>query len=162
MVSTPGHLAGFLYMFFLLLQGSLFLTRIHVNKWWMVTQEVMVLIHGTLVAIFQGPGIWPMFAFGFAGMFVITQMHGLNLSRAVRWGIGLAYIGAVAIVYSERGLAQLNEIIRIPFIEYLVMFVMAGLIWFGFWVADRIQDLRTPSIQSKPVEVRIRSGQGDD
>ena len=34
MENTPGHLVGFLYMFLLLLQGSLFLTRIHLNKWW--------------------------------------------------------------------------------------------------------------------------------
>ena len=25
--------------------------------------------------------MWPMFAFGFGGIFVITQMHGLNWSR---------------------------------------------------------------------------------
>lgn len=161
MVSTPGHLAGFLYMFFLLLQGSLFLTRIHVNKWWMVTQEVMVLVHGTLVAVFQGYDIWPMFAFGFAGMFVITQMHGLGLSRAVRWLIGLGYIAAVAVVYSGRGLVALNELVRIPFIEYLVMFVMAALVWLGFWVADRLQDLRGPT-RAEPAPVRIRTGQGDD
>ena len=32
MVSTPGHLIGFVYMFLLLLQGSLFFTRVHVNR----------------------------------------------------------------------------------------------------------------------------------
>ena len=80
MVSTPGHLLGFLYMFLLLLQGSLFYTRMHVNKWWMLTQEVLVLVHGTLVAMSNAPNFWQMFCFGFAGLFVITQMHGLGLS----------------------------------------------------------------------------------
>lgn len=160
MVSSPGHLAGFLYMFFLLLQGSLFLTRVHVNKWWMVTQEVMVLIHGTLVAVFQGANLWPMFAFGFAAMFVITQMHGLGLSRLVRWAIGMVYILAVVVVYSSRELAALNELIRIPVIEYLVMFMMAGLVWLGLWIADRIKSLR-PAPSPMPVTVEQR-GQGDD
>ena len=32
MENTAGHLIGFFYMFLLLLQGSLFLTRIHINK----------------------------------------------------------------------------------------------------------------------------------
>ncbi len=53
MENTPGHLIGFLYMFLLLLQGSLFLTRIHLNKYWMVVQEVSVGFHrdsGGLVA----------------------------------------------------------------------------------------------------------------
>ena len=79
MVNTSGHLIGFLYMFLLMLQGSLFFTRIHVNRWWTVLMEVSVMIHGTLVAVMQGNGIWPMFLFGFAGIFVITQMHGLGL-----------------------------------------------------------------------------------
>ena len=84
METTPGHLMGFFYMFLLMLEGSLFLTRIHVNKWWKVTQEITVLFHGTLVAIFQGADLWQMFAFGFGAMFVVTQMHGLNLSRLTR------------------------------------------------------------------------------
>ena len=139
MVNTPGHLIGFFYMFLLLLQGSLFLTRMHVNKWWTLTQEVMVLFHGTLVAIMQGNGIWPMFAFGFAGMFIISQMHGLGWSKLTRWLVGLGYIAAALLVYSDRGWAKLNEIIRIPFIEYLVAFVIAGLIALGLWIADRLK-----------------------
>ena len=84
MEATSGHLIGFLYLFLLLLQGSLFLTRAHVNRWWTLALEVAVLAHGTLVAIMQGEGMWPMFAFGFGGIFVITQMHGLSWSRPVR------------------------------------------------------------------------------
>ena len=139
MVNTSGHLLGFLYMFFLLLQGSLFLTRIHINKWWMLTQEVSVLFHGTMVAILQGSGIWTMFFFGFAGMFVITQMHGLGWSARTRWGIGITYILAALAVYNYKGWGYLNEIIRIPIIEYLVMAVIAGLIALGIWIADRLK-----------------------
>ena len=138
MVGTPGHLAGFFYMFLLMLQGSLFLTRIHVNKWWTLVQEVTVLVHGSLVAIFQGADLWKMFAFGFAAMFVVTQMHGLNLSRLTRWLIGLGYAIAVIVAY-QADWSRLNEIIRIPVIEYLVAFVMAGLVALGLWIAGRFK-----------------------
>lgn len=143
MVSTSGHLIGFLYMFLLLLQGSLFFTRIHINKWWMFTNEFAVLIHGTLVAVMQGNGIWPMFAFGFGGVFIITQMHGLGLSRWVRWALLFVYIGAVLWVYSERGWLYLNEIIRIPVIDYIAVMVLAGLFWLGLWLARLIRSWRS-------------------
>ena len=139
MANTPGHLVGFLYMFLLLLQGSLFLTRIHLNKWWTLTQEVVVGVHGTLVAIFQGQGLWPMFAFGFAGIFILTQMHGLGWSRLVRWLVGGLYVAAALFIYSGRGWVQLNEIVRIPVIEYLLVFVLAGLIALGLWIAGRFR-----------------------
>lgn len=139
MVATSGHLIGFLYMFLLLLQGSLFFTRIHVNKWWTLVQEITVALHGTLVAVMQGNGIWPMFLFGFLGIFVITQMHGLGLSLRTRALILAGYIGGVLWVYSERGWAQLNEILRIPLIDYLAVFVLAGIIGLGLWIARRLR-----------------------
>lgn len=147
MENTIGHLIGFLYMFFLLLQGSLFLTRIHVNRWWMVVQEVTVLFHGTLVAIYQGNGIWPMFAFGFAGIFVITQMHGLGLKLWQKGVILALYSGAALFTYSQLGWGRLNEIVRIPVIEYLGVFVMAGLVGAGLWVAKRLKARRMPALE---------------
>lgn len=144
MVSTPGHLIGFFYMFLLMLQSSIFLTRLHVNKWWTIVQEGTVLFHGTLVAIYQANSLWRMFAFGFAAMFVVTQMHGLNLSRLTRWLIGLGYVAAMLFVYNSDW-ARLNEVIRIPIIEYLVAFVIAGLIGLGLWVSDRFKQSKTES-----------------
>ncbi len=138
-IATSGHLAGFLYMFLLLLQGSLFFTRIHINRWWTFFMEVGVLIHGTIVAIYQGANLWPMFAFGFGGVLVVTQMHGLKLAKWVRWAILGVYIGAVLVVYSDRGWANLNEIIRIPLIEYIAVLVLAGLLWLGIWVTKKLQ-----------------------
>ena len=146
------HLIGFLYMFLLMLQGSLFFTRIHINKWWTVVQEVTVLIHGALVAVMQGNGIWPMFAFGFAGLLVITQMHGLGLPRWSKWGIVAIFVGSVIWIYSDRGLAQLNEIIRIPAIEYLAVFVLAGLIWLGLWLAGIVRGRLNPSTVSSEAQ----------
>lgn len=132
--ATVGHLWGFFYTFLLMLQGSLFLTRIHVNRWWTLTQEVLVLAHGALVAAMQGNGLWPMFAFGFGGLFVITQMHGLGLSRLARLGLLLAYAGGVAWIYGGpdgRGWDKVNEVIRIPLIEYALVFLLTGLLWLG-------------------------------
>ena len=133
-VSTPGHLVGFLYMFLLLLQGSLFFTRIHLNKYWTFVQEFTVLVHGTIVAVLQGTGIWPMFAFGFGGIFVISQMHGLGLSKTARWLIGVGYILASLWVYSGRGFDRYYEVISIPLIDYLAVFILAGLIGLGLRV----------------------------
>ncbi len=139
MENTSGHLIGFFYMFLLLLQGSLFFTRLHVNRWWTFAQEFTVLVHGTLVALMQAgtTGFWPMFFFGFLGIFIVTQMHGLGLSRRVRWALLAAFAGGTAAVYAWRGWENLNEIIRIPIIEYAAVFVLAGLIWLVMWIARR-------------------------
>lgn len=134
---TSGHLIGFFYMFLLLLQGSLFFTKIHTNRFWMVLLEVLVLIHGSLVAVMQGNGIWPMFAFGFGGIFIITQMHGLNLKNWMKWAFLVTYIILVLVVYKQRGWIYLNEIIRIPIIEYLLVIMMAIIIGCGLWLVNQ-------------------------
>lgn len=137
--NTQGHLIGFLYMFLLMVQSSLFFTRAHVNRWWTFTLEALVLVHGTLVALYQGNDLWPLFAFGFGGIIVITQMHGLRLPRIAKWAILLIYVGLVLITYSSAGWNRLNEIIRIPLIEYLSALVLAMLIGAGLRVARRIR-----------------------
>ncbi len=144
MLNTSGHLIGFFYMFLLLLQSSLFLTRAHVNRWWTVTLEVLVAVHGTLVAVMtSGPrGIWPMFLFGFLAIFVITQMHGLGLSRRARGGLGALFGAAVVGVYAWRGFSRVDEVIRIPLIEYALVGVLAGLIWLGLLIARAIRTRR--------------------
>jgi hypothetical protein len=137
--ATSGHLIGFLYMFLLLLQGSLFWTRVHVNRWWTLVMEVTVLVHGTLVAVMQGNGLWPMFAFGFGGVFVITQMYGLRLSLVVEGLFIALYIGGALAVYSQLGWARLNEIVRIPLIEYVLVFALAWLLGGVLWAVGRLQ-----------------------
>lgn len=148
MESTSGHLIGFFYTFLLMLQSSLFFTRAHLNKWWTVALEIIVVAHGTLVAIMNGQEIWPMFLFGFLGIFIVTQMFGLGLNKWWRWGFIAAYIAGVLAVYSVRGWANLNEIIRIPVIEYGLVFVLALIIWLiargGGAVANRIRSRREP------------------
>jgi len=140
---TSGHLIGFFYMFLLMLQGSLIFTRVHLNRWWNLTLEILVLVHGTLVAIMTENALWPMFAFGFAGIFVITQMHGLGLKLWMRLLILFVFIASTLFVYNDRGWAQLNEILRIPLIEYAAVFLLAGLIAGGLWIARKIRGENT-------------------
>jgi hypothetical protein len=142
MVATSGHLIGFFYTFLLLLQSSLFYTRIHTNRWWTFALEFTVLVHGTLVAVMQGNGIWPMFFFGFAGIFVITQMHGLGLSLRVRALLLAAFSAFALYIYSDRGWEHLNEIIRIPVIDYVAVFILAGIFWLGLRIAGLVRGYR--------------------
>jgi hypothetical protein len=140
-VATPGHLWGFLYMFLLLLQGSLFFTRIHINKYWTFVQEFTVLVHGTLVAVFQGNGLWPMFAYGFGTIFIVTQLYGLGLKKWQQWGFIAFYLLSALYVYNGRLLEGFMEIIRIPAIDYILVFVLAGV----FWLIIRVMALFTKS-----------------
>ena len=139
MEPTSGHVIGFFYMFLLLLQGSLFYTRVHLNRWWTTSLEVIVLAHGALVAVMNGNGLWPMFAFGFGGIFVITQMHGLGWSRWVRGLILAFYIIAALAVYSIRGIADIHQIFWIPVVEYLGVLLLAGIFGAGLWLAGKFR-----------------------
>lgn len=130
MIGIPQHLIGFLYMFLLMVQSSLFFTRIHVNKYWTVALELAVTIHGTMVAVIHGQA-WPMFLFGFLGVFIITQMHGLGLQKWVRWVFAGLYVAGVIAVYSQRGWGNLNEIFRISIGEVVMAFILAAIIWVG-------------------------------
>jgi hypothetical protein len=146
MVGTTGHLWGFFYTFLLLLQGSLFFTRIHVNRWWTFFQEFTVLVHGTIVAVGQGNGLWPMFAFGFGAIFVITQMHGLGLSQRIRFGILGLFIALALWVYNFNVLDAFLELVRIPFIEYLSVLALAGIFWLILRVVGLVQ--KQPAVGS--------------
>ncbi len=134
MENTPGHLIGFFYMFMILLQGSLFFTRIHVNKYWTFAIEVLVLAHGTLVAIQNANNLWPMFFFGFGGIFIITQMYGLGLKAWMRWGLIAAYVIGVIAIYSQRGPARLWEVTAISIVDYLGVIVLALLLGVGLQI----------------------------
>jgi hypothetical protein len=144
MENTAGHLVGFFYMFLLLLQSSLFFTRVHINKYWTFTQEILVLAHGTMVAIVNGNNLWPMFFFGFGGIFVITQMHGLNLKSWAKWAFLAFYVGGAVFVYSGRGVSHLWELSAIPLIDYPAVIVLALLI--GLIV--RVTGWRRPGLKA--------------
>jgi hypothetical protein len=128
--ATLGHLMGFSYIFVLLLQGSLFFTRFHINRKWTLFLEMWVIVHGTLVALESANSeMWAMFFFGFSGIFIITQMHGFNFSKMQRWGITLLYLAGATIVAVQRGPLFYTELPRIAVIDYLGVFILAGILW---------------------------------
>ena len=68
------------------------------------------------------------FAFGFGGVFVITQMHGLKIPKWVRWSILGTYLGLALIVYGARDITMIHQIAWIPIIDYLAVFILAGIL----------------------------------
>lgn len=125
MVPTWGHLVGFIHVVLVMAQGSLMFMRVHLNKRWMFLLEILVLPHAFQVALNQSSNIWPMFFFGFAAIFLVTQMHGLGLKPWVRQVFYGSFLLLTLYVYFVmREPYQVNEVFRIPLIEYLVLFVM--------------------------------------
>ena len=133
--TTIGHLAGFFYMFMLLWQSVLIFNRAHRFRWWTVTLELLVIPHGVLVALTQPDSMWRMFGFGFAAIFILTQMHGLGLSRLIRSLLGAAFVVLALTAYlAGAKVAMMHEITRIPIIEYGVV----GLLYVLFLVCIRL------------------------
>jgi len=130
---TSGHLLGFLYMFFLLLQGSLFFTRAHTNRYWTIVIELMVLFHGVMVAVMNASDNWQMFGFGLAGIFVVTQAHGLGLAKWLRWGITGIYVAMIVGYYSVAGWEGSPAVLRILVGEYVAVPILALLIVMVAW-----------------------------
>ncbi|MCB0043280.1 MAG: hypothetical protein KDE23_26510, partial [Caldilinea sp.] len=145
METSPGHLLGFLYTFLLLLQGSLFFTRIHVNKYWGFALETAVLVHGTVVAIIAANGLWQMFFFGFAGIVVATTMYGLGLPRWARLSIIAAYIGFALYIYSQIGITKIHQVTWIPLTYYATALVLSLLIGGGVWLAQAVGNRNRPA-----------------
>lgn len=134
---TGGHLIGFLYMFMLFVQSALIFNRAHVNRWWTVLLEVFVVLHGTVVALLQGNGLWPMFAFGFGAMIILTQMYGLGLNTWTKRGLATAFIILAMAYYALSGnIADVNEVIRIPIIDYAVIFLLYGIYLLMIWLIN--------------------------
>ena len=129
---TQGHLAGFAYMFLLFLQGSLFFTRFHINRWWTMSLELLFTVHGALVAWFilqKGqPGPWSMFLFGGVSLFLITQMHGLSLSRRGKLLIAVPLVAIMATFYSIVP-DILTTLPRVPIINYIGTILVLITIW---------------------------------
>ena len=137
MEGTLGHLLGFFYLFLLMGQMSLARTTWHTKIGWLTFLEVFVAIHGAIVAINAGNGMWPMFFFGFMMMFILTQMFGIIKSWLAAAGVFVSYAALVAITYSGAlgnwlsgtpvGWADIHQITWIPVILYGLVFVLVWL-----------------------------------
>jgi hypothetical protein len=138
---TEGHLAGFAYMFLLLLQSSLFFTRYHVNRWWTMLLETIFLVHGAFVAAFlMNPGehqFWSMFLFGGMAVFLITHLHGLGLSNRGKLLVAVPFVAAILAFYINYpeyliGLARMPATMYVGslilFVILLVLFQFGALI----------------------------------
>jgi hypothetical protein len=128
LVNTSGHLVGFFYMFLLFIQTSLAYTKLHTSKLWIFFLEVLVLFHGTIVAIGQGNNMWPMFGFGFAFIAVFTQIYSLNIKTIYRTLIQILYLVGAIIVYlggiAEKSGDMIHQVTWIPIIEYALVFII--------------------------------------
>lgn len=143
MVATSGHLLGFFYIFLLLLQSSLFYTRMHLNRWWTVLLELMVLFHGAVVVtMLRGSALWA-FVLGFLGIFLITQMHGLRLKLWMRWGVFGLYLLTILIAFTQKGTAVWRDILLLPVLEYGLLFLLAGVTWLGIMIYQRVRPRQT-------------------
>lgn len=137
MVATSGHLMGFLYILMLMLQGSLMYTRQHLNRWWTVALEIMVLIHGAIVVYMLGSNALWAFILGFMGIFIITQLHGLRIKSFYRNLVILFYLGLIITAFILNEGSILRDIILVPLIEYGVLFILVGITWVGIWMYSR-------------------------
>jgi hypothetical protein len=141
---TSGHLAGFAYMFLLLLQSSLFFTRFHTNRWWTMFLEVVFVVHGALVAAFlMNPGdheFWSMFLFGGAAIFLVTQLHGLGLSRAGKVILAAPIVTAIIMFYSLYPDYWLG-LTRLPATMYLGTAFLWAVLWLLIRFATYIRSL---------------------
>ena len=142
---TQGHLAGFAYMFLLFFQSSLFFTRFHINRWWTMSLEILFTVHGALVAYFilqkgqNGP--WSMFFFGGVTLFLITQMHGLGLSRKGKLMIAAPLIALMAtfyLIFPE----VLPGLPRVPMINYIGTVLVMIVVWMLLRFGNLVQWLR--------------------
>ncbi len=138
MVFTPGHALGFFYMFLLLTQGALIYTRVHVNRWWTLALEMLVLVHGVVVAFMNADGLWHMFGFGLAGVFFVTQSFGLGWRRATSWALLGLYALAVIGFYSRWGWQDFPPVLRILAGYYVALPALALTIWVVARAAGRI------------------------
>ncbi len=128
MEPRTGHVMGFFHTLLLLIQASLPFTRAHLDRRWTVVLELMVLPHAVTTAVMNRNRLAPMFAFGFSGMALIAQMHGLGLSQRVKVGAYLAYGTALLGYYGRRGeLQRAIDVLRVPALEYGVVGILAAL-----------------------------------
>ena len=135
-----GLLSGFIYIFLLFIQLSMFNTRVHTNRSWVVLLEAFVAIHATIITVYKHNPIWPMFMVGFLVMFVLTQMHGLSWARRLRWPIAIAFVSLVVVLYAfVRGFEHIYEISFIPVALYggAVALLLVGRIIERFLVVRR-------------------------
>lgn len=146
-----GLLSGFIYMFLLFVQMSLFNTSLHSNRAWVVLLEAFVVVHATLITVYKNNPIWPMFMVGFLVMFVVTQQHGLRLPSWAKAVVAGVFVAGVAALYVlVRGVEHAFEIAFIPVALY------GGAI--GLWAIGHLVDNVIDGVSRRSPDGRLRTG----
>lgn len=137
-INTIGHLLGFFYIFLLFIQISMFRTKIHTNRKWIVGLEVLVAIHGASVAYFvQNSKLWAMFLFGFGFIFVATQIYALTSNKAIIHLVQSGFVIVVGWYYLGHQLSSMHQVLWIPIIIYGHVLALYGLIVIGSRIAKK-------------------------
>ncbi|MDC0558769.1 hypothetical protein OAO42_00005, partial [Candidatus Izimaplasma bacterium] len=152
---TWGHLFGFFYMFLLFIQMSLARTKMHNNIYWKFALEITVLFHGSLIALDTQNAPWAMFLFGFAIVFFVTQIYGLKLNKRLIMVSQMLFVLITLFTYSglvgSRTWVDINEVFRIPVIDYILVFVFVYVIYVPFFIQKRKQSKEAKEIKDKQV-----------
>lgn len=140
---TIGHLMGFFYMFMLMIQMSLANTSWHNDIRWNTILEVYVAVHGAIVAIEAGNGMWPMFMFGFLFMFIMTEAYGLTKKRGTLITITIVYFALAVLVFSgvlgnQNTISDIYQITWIPVILYGLVFVVVFLYQGAYLISKKL------------------------
>ncbi|PAT02301.1 hypothetical protein CI105_02870 [Candidatus Izimaplasma bacterium ZiA1] len=143
MENTIGHLFGFFYIYLLFIQMSFAKTRIHNNYLWTFVLEITVLFHGTTVAIATKNAPFSMFFFGFGAVFFITQIYGLKLNKKAINFSQLGFIAIILLYYlgvfdGSVSFKDINEVFRIPVIDYVLVFVFVYAIYVPIFIKKRL------------------------
>ena len=102
-VNISTHYFPFYYGAVFYFSGSLVYTKLHLNRWWRLLQEVMTVVHGGVVAWqtggpdLDGTRLWPMFTFGTLMCFALTQVSG---SR--RFTTNVIYSDNAGLMFGQR------------------------------------------------------------
>lgn len=97
-------------------------------KWTDHAKPINFVAFGVTVAVVAGDGNWQMFAFGLAGVFVVTQAWGLGFRRRTCLAIAAAYALVVLAWYSQWDWSELPRVFRILGGYYVALPLMAALV----------------------------------
>lgn len=121
----PLHYTGLFHTLLIFVQSALIYTNAHRDPRWTLALEMLALPHSVVSTLYKRSGLAAMFTFSFLMMFVVNQMHGLNLPARARWTIGGAYAATVLSYYgARRQWHKLPDILRIPILEYGVLGIL--------------------------------------
>lgn len=145
---TAGHWLGFTYQFLLFIQSSLLFQSTHRNRNWTLWLEVFVWLHGAVTAVVQGGAIWLTFNYGFASVFLITQLWGwpvlvsLKSTRPLLYRIitGLFIAVFIGTVIPAHILEKAPvRFFFIPLGDYVLIFVYYLAFLAFYWIVKKIR-----------------------